>query len=93
MSVETNPHNYTNMNNTFSQIFLPARISPKETDGASGGFLPTPSMRESTGFLLPRLQGADEARRLVLVRIVLEKSSDFVQETQPSFRNLHPTVE
>src|SRR3989344_5629053 len=41
MSVETNPHNYTNMNNTFSQ-FLPARISPKENSGASGGFLPKP---------------------------------------------------
>jgi len=39
MSVETNPHNYTNMNNTFSQ-FLPARNSPKENSGASGGFLP-----------------------------------------------------
>ena len=37
-------------------------------------------------FLLPRPEGADEARRLVLTRIVLEKSSDFVQETQPSFR-------
>ena len=34
-------------------------------------------------FLLPRPQGADEARRLVLTRIILEKSSDFVQETQP----------
>jgi len=41
MSVETNPHNYTNMNNTFSQ-FLPARNSPKENSGASGGFLPKP---------------------------------------------------
>jgi len=42
MSVETNPHNYTNMNNTFSQFFNPARISPKENSGASGGFLPNP---------------------------------------------------
>ena len=41
MSVETNPHNHTNMNNTFSQ-FLPARISPEENSGASGGFLPKP---------------------------------------------------
>jgi len=32
-------------------------------------------------FLLPRPKGADEARRLVVSRIVLEKSSDFVQET------------
>src|SRR3989338_3706427 len=42
MSVETNPHNYTNMNNTFSQFFMPARNSPKENSGASGGFLPKP---------------------------------------------------
>ena len=42
MSVETNPHNYTNMNNTFSQIFKPARISPKENSGANGKFLPKP---------------------------------------------------
>jgi len=42
--------------------------------------------KENFWFLLPRPQGADEARRLVLTRIVLEKSSDFVQETQPSFR-------
>jgi len=41
MSVETNPHNYTNMNLIFSQ-FLPARIPPKENSGASGGFLPKP---------------------------------------------------
>jgi hypothetical protein len=42
MSVETNPHNYTNMNNTFSQIFMPARIPPKENRGANGKFLPKP---------------------------------------------------
>ena len=42
MSVETNPHNYTNMNNTFSQFFKPARISPKEISGANGKFLPKP---------------------------------------------------
>jgi hypothetical protein len=34
--------------------------------------------------LLPRPQEADEARRLVLAQIVLVKSSDFVQETQPA---------
>src|SRR3989344_9366431 len=42
MSVETTPHNYTNMNNTFSQTFKSARISPKENSGAGGGFLPKP---------------------------------------------------
>ena len=42
MSVETNPHNYTNMNNTFSQFFMPAPNSPKEICGANGKFLPKP---------------------------------------------------
>ena len=42
MNVETNSHNYTNMNNTFSQFFMPARISPKENSGANGKFLPKP---------------------------------------------------
>ena len=42
MSVETNPHNHTNMNNTFSQFFMPTRISPKENSGANGKFLPKP---------------------------------------------------
>jgi len=53
--------------------------------------------KENFWFLLPRpphqsklgagqAPGADEARRLVLARIVLEKSSDFVQETQPQSR-------
>ena len=42
MSVETNPHNYTNMNNIFSQFFMPARNSPKEISGANGKFLPKP---------------------------------------------------
>src|SRR3989338_1765714 len=43
MSVETNHHNYTNMNNNFSQFFKPARNSPKEISGANGKFLPRPS--------------------------------------------------
>ncbi|OGF59251.1 hypothetical protein A3B05_01450 [Candidatus Giovannonibacteria bacterium RIFCSPLOWO2_01_FULL_43_160] len=38
--------------------------------------------KENFWFLLPRPQGADEARRLVLARIVLVKSSDFIQDTQ-----------
>ena len=44
MSVETNSHNYTNMNLIFSQL-KPARISPKENSGASGGLLPKPLIR------------------------------------------------
>ncbi len=59
--------------------------------------------KENFWFLLPRPKGADEARdwsvqcrfkspraprvRLVLVQIVLVKSSDFVQETQPVLKN------
>src|SRR3989344_299839 len=39
--------------------------------------------KENFWFLLPRPQGADEARRLVISRISLKKRSDFVQETQP----------
>src|SRR3989338_8695843 len=35
---------------SLAKIFCQSRISPKENSGASGGFLPTPSMRESTGF-------------------------------------------
>src|SRR3989344_4550076 len=42
MSVETNPHNYTNMNNIFSQFFKPVRNSPKQKRGANGKFLPKP---------------------------------------------------
>src|SRR3990167_1023495 len=42
MSVETNPHNYTNMNNIFSQFFKPVRNSPKQKSGANGKFLPKP---------------------------------------------------
>src|SRR3990167_6148815 len=42
--------------------------------------------KENFWFLLPRPQGADEARRLVISRISLEKSSDFVQETQQKNR-------
>jgi len=42
MSVETNPHNYTNMNNIFSQFFLSAPNSPKTKRGANGKFLPKP---------------------------------------------------
>ncbi len=42
MSVETNPHNYTNMNLIFTQFLKPARNSPKEISGANGKFLPKP---------------------------------------------------
>ena len=65
-------------NQKFPFHFLSAPPTPPAEEKKKG--------KEIFWFLLPRPQGADEARRLVLTRIVLEKSSDFVQETQPSFR-------
>src|SRR3970282_1284110 len=44
MSVETNSHNYTNMNNTFSQFSLsPARIPPKQKEEQMENSSPNPS--------------------------------------------------
>ena len=65
-------------NQKFPFHFLSAPPTPPAEGNKKG--------KENFWFLLPRPEGADEARRLVLTRIVLEKSSDFVQETQPSFR-------
>src|SRR3989344_7952192 len=65
-------------NQKFPFHFLPAPPTPPAEEKKKG--------KENFWFLLPRPQGADEARRLVVSRIVLVKSSDFVQETQPSFR-------
>src|SRR3989344_5789044 len=49
---------------------------------------PTPSRKseirkENFWFLLPRPQGADEARRLVGIRILLKMRSDFVVQREP----------
>ncbi len=63
-------------NQKFPFHFLSAPPTPPAEENKKG--------KENFWFLLPRPKGADEARRLVLTRIVLEKSSDFVQETQPS---------
>ena len=65
-------------NQKFPFHFLSAPPTPSAEEKKKG--------KENFWFLLPRPKGADEARRLVVSRIVLEKSSDFVQETQPSFR-------
>ena len=65
-------------NQKFPFIFLSAPPTPP----AAG----KKKSKEKFWFFLPRTQGAGEARRLVVSRISLEKSSDFVQETQPSFR-------
>ena len=72
-------------NQKFPFHFLSAPPTPPAEEKKKG--------KENFWFLLPRpphqsklgagqAPGADEARRLVLARIVLEKSSDFVQETQ-----------
>src|SRR3989338_9583431 len=65
-------------NQKFPFHFLSAPPTPPAEENKKG--------KENFWFLLPRPKGADEARRLVVSRIVLEKSSDFFQETQPSFR-------
>ena len=62
-------------NQKFPFHFLSAPPTPPAEEKKKG--------KENFWFLLPRPKGSDEARRLVLVRIVLVKSSDFVQETQP----------
>ena len=48
MSVETNPHNYTNMNNTFSQFFKPARISSALKPHALPEYLEGRTPKENT---------------------------------------------
>ena len=65
-------------NQKFPFHFLSAPPTPPAEEKKKG--------KENFWFLLPRSKGADEARRLVLVRISLVKSSDFVQETQPKNR-------
>ena len=65
-------------NQKFPFHFLSAPPTPPAEEKKKG--------KENFWFLLPRPQGADEACRLVVSRIVLEKSSDFVQETQPKNR-------
>ena len=66
-------------NQKFPFHFLSAPPTPPAEEKKKG--------KENFWFLLPRPDGADEARRLVLARIVLVKSSDFVQETQPNCMN------
>ena len=65
-------------NQKFPFHFLSAPPPPPAEEKKKG--------KENFWLLLPRPQRADEARRLVFTRIVLVKSSDFVQETQPKNR-------
>ena len=57
------------------------RVTTKRREEAPRLAARTEKGKENFWFLLPRPKGADEARRLVLARIGLVKSSDFVQET------------
>ena len=72
--------------------FYPPRISPKETDEASGGFLPrplllrlrNPKIAEVLRKTYPQKNVSAKPSPFLEFRIgiLLEKSSDFVQETQ-----------
>ena len=53
MSVETNPHNYTNMNSIFSQ-FVAANFFKKESRSPRG-FLPRPLLRAGESVAPPPL--------------------------------------
>ncbi len=85
MSVETNPHNYTNMNNTFSQIFKPARISPKEKSGANGKFLPKP--------LLFHLRHPNSKTNQPKFWQILSPKNSFAKTSSALFRHLPEYLE
>ncbi len=70
--------NTAKQNQKFPFHFLSAPPTPPAEENKKG--------KENFWFLLPRPKGSDEARRLVISRISLVKSSDFVQETQPKNR-------
>ena len=85
MSVETNPHNYTNMNNTFSQFFKPARISPKENSGANGKFLPKP--------LLFHLRHPNSKTNQPKFWQILSPKNSFAKTSSALFRHLPEYLE
>src|SRR3989339_1365104 len=85
MSVETNPHNYTNMNNTFSQFFMPARISPKEISGANGKFLPKP--------LLFHLRHPNSEKNQPKFCEILSPKNSFAKTSSALFRHLPEYLE
>ena len=84
MSVETNPHNYTNMNNTFSQFFMPARNSPKENSGANGKFLPKP--------LLFHLRLPNSKTNEPKFWQILSPKNSFAKTSSALFRHLPETL-
>ena len=85
MSVETNPHNYTNMNNTFSQFFKPARNSPKENSGANGKFLPKP--------LLFHLRHPNSKTNQPKFWQILSPKNSFAKTSSALFRHLPEYLE
>ncbi len=85
MSVETNPHNYTNMNNIFSQFFKPARISPKENSGANGKFLPKP--------LLFHLRHPNSKTNQPKFWQILSPKNSFAKTSSALFRHLPEYLE
>ena len=84
MSVETNPHNYTNINLIFSQ-FLPVRNSPKENSGASGGFLLKP--------LLLRLRQPNSKKISRVFCEILSPKNSFAKTSSALFRHLPEYLE
>src|SRR3989344_4193125 len=85
MSVETNPHNYTNMNNIFSQFFKPARNSPKEISGANGKFLPKP--------LLFHLRHPNSEKNQPKFWQILSPKNSFAKTSSALFRHLPEYLE
>ena len=85
MSVETNSHNYTNMNNTFSQFFKPARISPRENSGANGKFLPKP--------LLFHLRHPNSEKNQPKFWQILSPKNSFAKTSSALFRHLPEYLE
>src|SRR3990167_2948672 len=85
MSVETNPHNYTNMNNNFSQFFKPARNSPKEISGANGKFLPKP--------LLFHLRHPNSKTNQPKFWQILSPKNSFAKTSSALFRHLPEYLE
>ena len=61
MSVETNSHNYTNMNLIFSQ-FVARQNSAKTKSRSPRGFLPRPLLRAGESIIPPPLPQKDRGR-------------------------------
>ena len=61
-------------NQKFPFHFLSAPPTPPAEENKKG--------KENFWFLLPRPKGADEARRLVGIRILLKMSSDFIVQRE-----------